>query len=271
MSDARHVLTILAVGDLGRAVRFYRAAFEWPLLVETPVYVELAVPGGQRVGLYARPAFAATAGRPPAPIPDAAVAPAELYLHVTDLDTAIARVVAAGGRPLSPRAPRDWGDEAAYFADPDGTVLAVARPLVTTPGACERLAAVARQWMTEVWRERRLAAIDALHADTFVDHSPAGRGTDRAAYAAGVRELFDAFPDFAAETDAVHVDEAAATVTVRWHARGTHRGPFLGRAPTGRKITFRGIEILTIEADRIVARWGEWDGLDLCAQLDAPG
>ena len=28
-----------------------------------------------------------------------------------------------------PAAPRDWGDEAAYFADPDGNVLVVARPL----------------------------------------------------------------------------------------------------------------------------------------------
>ena len=30
---------------------------------------------------------------------------------------------------LSPLAPRDWGDEAAYFADPDGVVIAVARSI----------------------------------------------------------------------------------------------------------------------------------------------
>ena len=270
MHEARHVLTILAVGDLERAARFYRAAFGWPLLAETPVYVELAAPGGQRVGLYTRERFAATAGGSPARVAPAAVAPAELYLHVTDLEAAIGRVVAAGGRPLSPRAPRDWGDEAAYFADPDGTVLALARPIVASPGARERLAAVALRWMTELWHQRQVTAIEALHAVTFVDHSPAGRGVDRAAYAAGARELFAAFPDFAAETDALDVDETAGTVTVRWHASGTHRGPFFGRPPTGRTITFRGIEVLTIEADRIVARWGEWDAADLYAQLDAP-
>jgi len=38
---------------------------------------------------------------------------------------------AAGARLLSAAAPRDWGDEAAYFADPDGNVLVVARPVGT--------------------------------------------------------------------------------------------------------------------------------------------
>jgi hypothetical protein len=33
-------------------------------------------------------------------------------------------------RPAAqPRAERGWGDEAAYFADPDGNVVAVARRL----------------------------------------------------------------------------------------------------------------------------------------------
>ncbi len=36
------------------------------------------------------------------------------------------RVRAAGGREVSPLASRPWGDRAAYFADPDGHVLAVA-------------------------------------------------------------------------------------------------------------------------------------------------
>jgi hypothetical protein len=35
----------------------------------------------------------------------------------------------AGARELSPLRRRDWSDEAAYFADPSGNVLVVARPL----------------------------------------------------------------------------------------------------------------------------------------------
>ena len=52
----------------------------------------------------------------------------EVYLHCKGLDGAIARVAEAGGTPLCPLAPRVWGDDAAYFADPDGSVVVLARP-----------------------------------------------------------------------------------------------------------------------------------------------
>jgi len=65
----RHALTILAVEPLAESVAFYRAAFPWPPTVETPVYVELALPGGQRLGLYEREAFGRNTGRVPARVP----------------------------------------------------------------------------------------------------------------------------------------------------------------------------------------------------------
>jgi hypothetical protein len=97
---ARHVLTILAVEDLGRSVDFYRRAFDWEPAVTAPVYVELALPGGMRLGLYERTAFARTTGQVPERVPVGGLAPTELYLH-----------------------------EAAYVADPDGNVVVVARPV----------------------------------------------------------------------------------------------------------------------------------------------
>lgn len=131
------------------------------------------------------------------------------------------------------------------------------------------LRAAAERWMAELWGARRLAAVDELHAEHFVDHSPAGRAADRAAYRAGVAELFAAFPDFSAATEDLVVDAATSRVAVRWSAAGTHHGLFLGCAPTGRRVDFRGIEVLAFEGGRIVARWGEWDGLDLLRQLSA--
>jgi lactoylglutathione lyase len=125
---ARHVLTILAVSDLARSARFYDAAFGWAKLVETPVYVELDA-GGQRFGLYQREGFAKNVSRLPALTPGGELAPTEIYLHTGDLDRAIERLRAAGARELSARQARDWGDEAAYFADPDGNVVVVARPI----------------------------------------------------------------------------------------------------------------------------------------------
>jgi lactoylglutathione lyase len=123
----RLVLTILAVDDVSRSAAFYTTAFRWPATVEVPGYTELAVPGGMRVGLYQRDGFTRNTSVAAAPIPAGTVGPAELYLHADDLLETIERVSRAGGRLLSPLARRDWGDDAAYFADPDGHVVVVAR------------------------------------------------------------------------------------------------------------------------------------------------
>lgn len=129
MTDApRHVLTILAVADLSRSLAFYRAAFGWELAVDTPVYAEWVLPGGMRLGLYERHGFGRNTGRVPVRVGPEDLVPTELYLHATDLEAAIARVEGAGARTLSALAPRDWGDDAAYFADPDGHVIVLARP-----------------------------------------------------------------------------------------------------------------------------------------------
>jgi catechol 2,3-dioxygenase-like lactoylglutathione lyase family enzyme len=120
-------LVILAVDDLARAVGFYRGAFGWPQVVDAPVYAELVLPGDLRLGLYQREAFARNTGQQSTPIEPGALAPTELYFFPEDLGAAISALERAGARLLSALAPRDWGDDAAYYADPDGNVVVVAR------------------------------------------------------------------------------------------------------------------------------------------------
>jgi len=127
---AHHTLTILAVEDLERSTTFYRGAFGWPTCVEVPVYVEFELPDGRGLGLYRREGFGRNTGQTPMVVPAGELVGNELYFHVTDLEAAVQRLARAGARELSPIAARDWGDEAAYFADPDGNVIVVARPLV---------------------------------------------------------------------------------------------------------------------------------------------
>jgi len=127
------LLVILAVEDLPRAAAFYDAAFGWEVRVDVPVYREYRVPGGTGVGLYVRGGFARNIGVAPASVPPGAVTSTEIYVRVDDLPAAVARLGKAGARLLSPAAARDWGDDAAYFADPDGNVIAVAVP--RPPGA----------------------------------------------------------------------------------------------------------------------------------------
>jgi steroid delta-isomerase-like uncharacterized protein len=264
---ARHALTILAVRDLAAAARFYRQAFAWRPIVEAPVYVELALPGGMRLGLYQRESFARNTGQLPAPIAAGAIAPTELYFYVDDAEAAVARLLAAGARLLGGLAPRDWGDEAAYLADPDGNVLVVAREAgaeAPPPDAGQ----IAARWL-RAWQGGDTSVLRELHAPGFVDRSPSGRSPDNAGFERGIAELYAAFPDFHGDAEEISVDREGGRVTVIWSATGTHRGRFLGVAATGRRIRFRGIEVLTVRGGQIVERWGEWDGIDLALQLGA--
>jgi catechol 2,3-dioxygenase-like lactoylglutathione lyase family enzyme len=126
------VLTIVAVADVAASKRFYAEAFGWELQVDVAVYGEFALPGGGRFGVYERAAFALNVGRLPARTPAGAIGATELYLYADDLPHAIERLRRAGALELSPLAARPWGDDAAYFADPDGNVLAIARPTPAT-------------------------------------------------------------------------------------------------------------------------------------------
>ncbi len=128
----RHVLTILAVTDLEAAAAFYERALGWPRKVDTPVFVEFGLPDGPGLGVYQREGFAHNTNQAPATVPEGAITGTEIYLHCLDLEAAIQRMKDAGARELAPLAPRDWGDEAAYFADPEGNVLVLARPLTAS-------------------------------------------------------------------------------------------------------------------------------------------
>ena len=124
----RQTMTVLAVSDLKRAVAFYQDAFGWPIRIDVPVLVEFELPDGTGLAVYVREGFGRNTNQLPFAVPEGEITGTELYFHCDDLEATIERLKAAGARELSPLAPRDWGDDAAYFADPAGNVLAVARP-----------------------------------------------------------------------------------------------------------------------------------------------
>lgn len=126
---AKLALTILAVEDLSRARAFYTAVFSWRQVVDTRSYVEYALPDDMRLGLYERNGFAVNVGLHPARVPHNAITATELYFYTADLAAAGIALLNAGARELSPLAKRDWNDEAAYYADLDGNVIVIARPL----------------------------------------------------------------------------------------------------------------------------------------------
>jgi uncharacterized protein len=122
------VQVIFAVDDLERSLASYESAFGWPRndRVDYGNHVELLSPDGGSLGLFERDGFAGTVGAEPLAPEGEAVAPSYLYVRVDDVRDQADRLAGAGFRPLSPLRRREWGEDAAWFADPDGNVVAVA-------------------------------------------------------------------------------------------------------------------------------------------------
>lgn len=74
-----------------------------------------------------------------------------------------------------------------------------------------------------------------------------------------------AFPDFRAELKQAVVD--GDRVAFQWTFRGTHTGPLLGIAPTGKTVQFQNVSISRVEYGRIVQYNSEVGWLTVFKQL----
>jgi predicted ester cyclase len=80
----------------------------------------------------------------------------------------------------------------------------------------------------------------------------------------GIRE---AFPDFRPE---IHFQIAAENMVTTFKTyHGTHQGPFLGVAGTGKVVSFITVDVMRVEDGKIVGHWGAATLLDLMQQLGA--
>ncbi|MDK2125671.1 VOC family protein [Parachitinimonas caeni] len=120
---------ILYVADQKRSHDFYCAALDIAPRLHVPGMTEFDLPGGGVLGLMPELGIRRLLGdRLPDPARASGIPRAELYLLCPDPAGAHARALAAGAQELSPVQPRNWGHVAAYSLDPDGHVLAFARP-----------------------------------------------------------------------------------------------------------------------------------------------
>ena len=127
---------------------------------------------------------------------------------------------------------------------------------------------LARRWLEEVWGKGNVATVDELAGADFVWHwAPPGLSADREGYKQFVRMECDAFADVSCATEDVVAE--GDKVAGRWTWRGTHKGEFMGVAPTGKQVTLTGICINRVVDGKIVEEWGEMDMLGLMQQLGA--
>ncbi len=127
---------------------------------------------------------------------------------------------------------------------------------------------LARRWMGH-WQDGSMADLDEVQADGASHQAVAGREADREGFKASVAALHRAFPKLEMRTDLITVDAALGVATVRWTATGRHEGEFLGMAPSGRIVSFHGIEVIRCSGGAVAERWGEWDEGAILTQLGA--
>jgi steroid delta-isomerase-like uncharacterized protein len=135
----------------------------------------------------------------------------------------------------------------------------------------EAAKAVVRRNTEEVQGRGNFELFEELFADDFVDHTPQPNGTPDKD---GARRLYHAlraaFPDFHADIHWQAVDGDLVTTYKTYH--GTHRGTFLGIAPTGRKIQFETVDAMRVRNGKIAEHWGVANLFYLLQQLGAlPG
>jgi steroid delta-isomerase-like uncharacterized protein len=125
---------------------------------------------------------------------------------------------------------------------------------------------VVRRLYDELFSRWNFAVVDEIFSPEFIGHEmppgmPRGPEGIRQFYGgirAGLPDVQLTVEDMIAEGD---------KVVVRWRARATHKGPFLGIPATGKAVSFTGIAIYRLSKGKAVERWVEVDLLGLAGQL----
>jgi steroid delta-isomerase-like uncharacterized protein len=138
--------------------------------------------------------------------------------------------------------------------------------------SAEENKAMARRYWDEGWNTGNVAMFDEIFAPDIIFHpdwGPAARGIE--SHKQGPTIWRTAFPDFHATIEDIFAE--GDKVVVRWTVRGTHRGNLeLGSMgmtvpPTGKHISFAGMDIFHFRGGKSVELWRNWDRAGLYQQL----
>ncbi|HYV45298.1 MAG TPA: ester cyclase, partial [Myxococcaceae bacterium] len=125
--------------------------------------------------------------------------------------------------------------------------------------------AVVLRFSDKVNRKEEMSAIDECVASEYTQHSimPVGPGVP------GLREFYarfrKAFPDLHYTVDDTRTD--GDVVAQRITVRMTHRGEFMGVAPTGNPVTVTKMDFWRLMSGKVVEHWDAVDRLGLLQQI----
>ena len=110
-------------------------------------------------------------------------------------------------------------------------------------------ARVMRQWFTEGWAGNDQLA-DQIFDDQFANN---GAVVGPAGPKRNIRNRLVGFPNLISTAEQLITVEDRAILRLRW--TGTHTGPYLGVAPTGKHVDVRGMTIWRFADGKVVEDW----------------
>ena len=134
--------------------------------------------------------------------------------------------------------------------------------------------ALLRRLIEEVFNRGNVSVVDELFAPDFVEHEelPPGVPPGREATKQLFTMLRSAFPDLNITIDDTIAEYDKVVLRSTWS--GTHKGEFMGIAPTGRSVSFGVIDTVRVTGGKLVEHWGLMDNMRMMQQLGvipAPG
>jgi predicted ester cyclase len=128
--------------------------------------------------------------------------------------------------------------------------------------------ALLKQYLKEVWEKQNPEAVRQFLAPHYQRYtSPVQEPLTLEDQIQRIRGFSSAFPDIQITVEQVFAD--GDYIAFHSTMRGTHEGPFLGIAPTGKAVTVTLIDIMRIENEKIIEHWGGPDLFDLLRQLNS--
>ena len=131
--------------------------------------------------------------------------------------------------------------------------------------SAEENKAIERRIVDEALNEGNLAIMDEVVAPQYVFHFPymEVKGPEGCKQFANM--MRNAFPDYHVTIDDI-IGEGDM-VAVRATVRGTHRGEFIGIAPTGKKVEIKEAVFIQFADGKAVEAWSYVDNLSVFQQL----
>ncbi len=131
--------------------------------------------------------------------------------------------------------------------------------------SAEQNIATFRQLIEEGFSKGNLEVLKDVFAPNFVEHQDGFVPPNAEGVKGAIVNLRTAAPDLK-----LTIEEIVASGDKTWAritARGTHRGPFMGRPATERSFAITVIDICRFENGKVVEHWGVADRLSMMAQL----